>query len=247
MSLLTRIIEPHRLLLAWQESENSTAPYNAGGRRYIVGELTRETVASNDIRLRYFKGDAAFEMACSRGFEGYPAFNVKEEIHTHDVMAAFARRIPSKARGDFADYLEYWRIALDAGKEMTPFALLGYTGGVLPGDGFSLIHTFEDAPPPCELVIEVAGVRYYPHAMQMIETGTLLGKQVTLVQEPSNEHDANAVCMMVDGEQIGHVKRGQTDFFNRWLRRANFHVHIERVNGRQEKPSVLVFVSANPV
>jgi hypothetical protein len=245
MSLLTRIIEPNRLLLVWQESENSTAPYNAGGRRYIVGELTRESVTSNDIRLRYFTGEADFDAACSKGFDGYPAFKIQQEIHTHDVMAAFARRIPSKARGDFADYLGYWRISLDAGQNMSPFALLGYTGGVLPGDGFSLIHTFEEATPPCELVIEVAGVRHYPAAMQMIEAKTLEGRQVEFVREPSNAHDANAICLMVDGDQIGYIKKGQADFFTLWLGKANFSAHVERVNGRQEKPSILIFISVS--
>lgn len=243
MQLLTTIIEPQRLLLSWQKSEGNAAPYNAGGVRYIVGELTRES-ASGEIHLRYFLNQPAFAEAVACGFEGYPAFNTSQAVHTHDVMAAFSRRVPSKSRGDFAEYLDYWRISYDAGKEMTPFALLGYTGGILPGDGFNLIHTFEEAVPPCEFVIEAAGVRHYPHVMDMIERGTLQGSEVRFENESDSAHDPHAVKILLGDGLLGYVKRGQTTFFNQWLGRAQLHAHVERVNGRREKPCVLIYIRA---
>lgn len=245
MQRLTRIVEPLRLLLSWQQSEVSGSPYCAGGRRYIIGQLARSSITSNDVRLEYFLDSPDFKEAREKGFDGYPAFRIDQSVHTHDVMAAFARRVPSKARGDYAEYLSYWRISSEAGREMTPFALMGYTGGILPGDGFNLIHTFEEASPPCELIIEVAGVRHYSEAMQMAQARTLEGQQVELIAEPDNPYDAQAVCIKVADYQIGHVKRGQTGLFNRWLGKANFSAHVERVNGRQERPCVLLYVTVS--
>ncbi|TAE32399.1 MAG: hypothetical protein EAY65_06875 [Alphaproteobacteria bacterium] len=133
--MLTHIIEPKRLLLTWQASQGESC----GGKRHVVAELCRENSNSSHITFRYNSDSSDYREAIAKGFQGYPAFSLQHQNHNHDVLAAFARRIPSRKRGDFLEYLSYWHISPQAGESMSDFALLGYTGAGLPSDGFNRI------------------------------------------------------------------------------------------------------------
>ena len=238
--MLKHIIEPKQLLLTWQAPQGESC----GGKRCVVAELRRKNIESNHITFHYLSDTKDYKEAITKGFSGYPAFSLDKTEHNHDVLAAFARRIPSRKRGDFIEYLSYWNISAEAGKSMSDFALMGYTGAGLPSDGFNLIHTYEEATPPCELILEIAGFRHEIFAMQMLENGALhKDSVVTFRLEPENEHDSNAVAIYAANDvKIGYVKTKQGIVFERYIDNSEISANIVQINGHEDKPVVLVYV-----
>ena len=106
----------------------------------------------------YLKESEDFSKAQSLEFEDYPGFAIEKEIHKN-VLTSFMKRLPPRSRGDFSRFLDALRIKSDA--EVSDFALLGYSGAKLPDDDFTIIHPFENASPPFELMLFVQGYRYY--------------------------------------------------------------------------------------
>jgi len=78
--------------------------------------------------------------------------------HQQGVLDAFVRRLPPRSRDDFSEYLDRYRLPNNA--RFSDLALLAYTGGKLPSDGFEFCADLDQARPPFELVIEIAGFRY---------------------------------------------------------------------------------------
>ncbi|WP_177313701.1 HipA domain-containing protein [Marinobacter gelidimuriae] len=132
--LIEHLVEPQRLLLFWQARESQKRS------RYRVGQLVKQ---GGHVVLQYSVGT---EMARAKevGFQGYPAFPLKQVEHRHQVMEAFTRRLPPRTRRDFSRYLELRAIPADA--DISEFALLGYSGAKLPDDGFELMHPFDEPP-----------------------------------------------------------------------------------------------------
>lgn len=86
--------------------------------------------------LWYHQGRDDFEKALTKGFDGYPAFPIREDDYIYmDILPTFKRRICDRNRGDFKEYLKKHGIPEDS--DLDDFSLLGYCGGKLPGDGFS--------------------------------------------------------------------------------------------------------------
>lgn len=245
MRLLKNIIEPKRLLIAWQKpdgastslsNENLSQEYRPKGKRYIVGELVCKN--NREFTLHYFLNTEDFKEAMNQGFQGYPAFDISLEYH-RNVFDIFARRIPPRSRSDFDEYLKFYRIS--PGVEISDFALLGYSGAKLLSDGFSLIHPFENVVLPCELTIEVAGFRY-GQGMDKINQEGFLGHEVTIKEEPENEFDQEAIGIFYDDIRIGYINRGQKNTFHNWLQHNTVKAVIERINGSKLRPNVLLYV-----
>lgn len=148
MHFIKHIIEPNRLLLAWQSPEEQCRT------RYIVAELN---ATGTDISLTYLPQTKDNQEAQNKGFDSYPAFPSTNALH-HNVLDAFMCRLPPRTRGDFTQYLEGLRLKPDA--KLSDFALLGYSGAKLPSDGFSIIHPFSHVDGACELLLEAAGYRH---------------------------------------------------------------------------------------
>lgn len=238
MKLLKHIIEPKRLLIVWQNLQEGSS----AGRRYIVGELI--LAENNEVELRYFKDCEDFKEASNLGFKGYSIFDKDQAVYTQNVMDTLKRRIPPRQRADFQDFLRYYRIESKAGFQMTDFALIGYTGAKLPGDSFSFVHTFENAPIPCEMTIDVAGARHYCQEFNNLQS--LVNASVSFTSEPNNPNDSQAVVIKtINNERlmpIGYVNRAQTKTFNKWMQNYHLEGIIERVNGTPEKPNILLYV-----
>ncbi len=232
MNFIAHIIEPRRLYLVWQ------GPEGGDRSRRIVAELLR---TNHDVELRYLTQSEEFRKAQETGFKGYPAFPKTERVYGTGVLETFMLRLPPRERSDFNKYLESLRISSDV--KISDFALLGYSGAKLPSDGFSIVHPFDSVDDPCELMTEVAGFRYYEGMNMQLE----VGMNANLQPEPDNPYDPRAIKVLVNGAKIGYLGRGVLSAFHRWLDSgSSITMVIEKMNGRPERPSIMLFVSVVP-
>jgi hypothetical protein len=235
------IVDPRRLFLAWQAADQF------GNRfRWAVGEITRD---GSNYTFRYLQG-AEFENLnqgrreselSALGYRGYPAFKPRQIVHTHDVIAPFLRRVPPRGRSDFNAYKEQFRLHADT--EVSDFALLGITEAKLPSDGFSLVDPLDGDTLPRELLLEVAGHRYY---RDLLSRPPLVGERADLLPEPDNKFDPNAVKVLIDDQCAGYVNRLQAKAFLRGLSQARTTAVVERVNGKADNPRLFIFVRISP-
>ncbi|KAA0891652.1 HIRAN domain-containing protein [Oryzomonas rubra] len=231
MTVISNIIEPNRLLLSWQpmsDDQNRT--------RCVVGEILRQ---DDNYILRYLVDSNDFRLALESNFTFYPAFRDTAKDHTSGVLETFMLRLPPRKREDFRNFLQSLRLPPDA--TISDFALLGYSEARLPGDGFSIINPFDNAPAPCQFLSEVAGYRYYPGPSMNIQ----IGEPVTFEADPENKYDPMAIKIMLRGELIGYVNRCQTAPFHQWMLNNNLHAAIEKINGTPTKPRLLLFVEVS--
>lgn len=223
---IEHLVEPHRLLLYWQARESQNRS------RYRVGQLFKQ---DDEVVLQYENGP---EMMLARdlGFQGYPAFPLKQAEHRHQVMEAFKRRLPPRSRRDFSRYLELRAIPADA--SISDFALLGYSGAKLPNDGFELVHPFDDPPEAFEVLIEIAGFR---HEAEINVEQLQENDGIQFVLEPNNQFDPQAIRMESAGHKLGYVPRGYLDAFHRLITGgASLEGEVFRINGTSERPLVYV-------
>jgi hypothetical protein len=236
MSNIIHIVEPKKLLLAWQ------APDSVKNRtRWAVGSITKQ---DGDHVLQYFDeaefaqhNDGTLSDIKALGFAGYPAFNYKFRQHSSGVIDAFLRRLPPRSRPDFDQYRNQFRISDSL--RLSDFALLGITEAKLPSDGFSLVDPIEDRNAQRELFLEVAGYRHYS---SLLEPPLALGTRVLFLPEPTNPKDRNAVVLLRDRETLGYINRHQAKAFLTWINQDRVSGWIERLNGTEDKPRAYVFV-----
>jgi hypothetical protein len=220
--------DPSRLILAWQAPE-----HHSERKRFAVGEVLRQNAT---FILRYFVDTPDVNDAKALGYEGYPAFSLKQIEHSKDVLAAFMRRLPPRSRPDFGQYLEGLR--LTPMTTLSDFALLGYSEAKLPSDGFSLVDTLEDACIPSEFLLELAGYRHYPPSL----TAADLGAPVSIEREPTNLYDPFAVVVHYEGRTIGYINRLQAPVVGRWVSENRVSAVLDRLNGRSDKPRAYIFL-----
>jgi hypothetical protein len=237
---IERVVEPRRLFLAWQ------APDHRNDRhRWAVGTIEP---AGDDCTLRYFYSGTEFDrrnpgrnfdQLLGLGYQGYPAFPLRREVHVGGVLSAFMRRLPPRTRSDFDEYKRQFRLAPDL--SLTDFALLGQTEAKLPSDGFSVVDPLDGAIDRCDLMLEVAGHRYHAANVQLA-----VGDLLTIQPEPGNKQDPNAVALLAKNQTIGYINRLQTSAFHRWLAERDVSAVLERLNGRPERPRAFAFIRVRP-
>jgi len=236
---IENLLEPRRLYLAWQ------APDHHGDRfRWAVGLVEPGEAGCS---LRYLHVGVEFDTLNQGrsvdeiqqlGFVGYPGFPWKPRTYREGVLEAFLRRLPPRDRADFNTYLEQFRLPGDA--DISDFALLAYTGAKLPSDGFSLVDPLDARAEACELLIEIAGYRYYDGAVQP-------GEPVRFEPEPKNPSDSQAVAVLHGGKRVGYVNRLKAPTFAAWLQNRTVAGVIERLNGNPDRPRAFVFVTVRPL
>jgi len=232
MRHIEHIVEPNRLLLSWQTKTK-------GKRlRMFVAELIR---SGDDADLVYLQNSEEFSKAQSLGFKEYPGFVIKENIYKN-VLTSFMKRLPPRSRGDFDRFLGALRIKSEAKDEISDFALLGYSGAKLPDDDFTVIHPFENASPPFELMLPVQGYQYYQEQLPLNSLSDDM--QACFEVEPDNRYDSEAIKIIINNVIAGYVCRGLTSSFHKW-RQAGLTItaYVERINGTQQKPAVYLYVS----
>jgi hypothetical protein len=239
---LENICEPKVLILAWQ------APDHMNNRfRWAVGEIKSK---GDSFSLRYFahgqefdsRNDGhRFDEIVALGYAGYAAFSTKVREHTSGVIEAFNRRLPPRTRSDFAEYMKHFR--LRDYNSLSNFTLLGKTEATLPSDGFSIVDPLDGDASCCDLLLEIAGFRYYA---ENLGDSLELGAQVEISAEPDNERDSNAVKFSINGLTMGYVNRLQATAFQQWLKNNKISAVVERINGKPERPRVFVFIKVRP-
>jgi hypothetical protein len=242
MRYIEHIVEPDRLLLSWQAKSER--------QRMFVAELIRN---GDNADLVYLKKNEDFSKAQSLGFEGYPGkaqgsgfdshpgFTIEKEVH-ENVLGSFMKRLPPRSRGDFGRFLNALRIKSEAKDEISNFALLGYSGAKLPDDDFTIIHPFERASVPFELMLPVQGYRHYQEQLPLDSLDTDM--QADFEVEPDNKFDPEAIKIMINGLTAGYVCRGLTGSFHKWMKSGlTISAYVERINGTPQKPAIYLYVS----
>ncbi|QQP90565.1 hypothetical protein IGS68_04785 [Skermanella sp. TT6] len=240
------VSEPQRLYLAWQ------APDHLGDRfRWAVGELRPR---GDDFLFRYFQDDAefaalnqhrsrnqdrSFNHLISLGYKGYPAFGLKPRHYETGVRDAFVSRMPPRNRPDFSEYMRQFRLAPEL--PLSDFALLGLTEAKLPSDGFSFVDPLNPDADQCDLLLEIAGYRYYHQNIT-----ASVGSSVELLPEPDNQFDPHAVKISSKGITMGYINGLQASTFLRWFQERRVSGVIERLNGRTGRPRAFIFVRIRP-
>jgi len=220
--------------MAWQQpgQDNHGASVSKQGKRFLVAEIYKE---EDSYALKYLTQHPDYNAAVNAGFKGHPAFKLGKEKHTTNILEIFIKRLPDRRRSDYLDFLKYYRISPDS--KISDFALLGYTGGELPSDGFSFIHTLESDHLPQEFIITLAGTRHYLENLKSIS----VNDSVVFSREPENTHDEHAVHISINGKILGYVKKGQAETFSRWLQKFKIVGSVERINGSPTNPNVLIY------
>lgn len=227
MNPLTYIVEPVRLLLTWQPTDEQAQQRT----RRAVAEVRLDP--GGQALFRYSKGSSDFKEAQKAGFEGFPAFPLKKAESREGVLEVLMRRLPPRRREDFADYLAQHRLPVPF--DYSEFALLGYTGARLPSDGFALVPVFPPDAVPCDYLTEVAGLR---HAFNGDIAGIQIGDPVTFEIDSDNPVDQDALAVMHQGRRIGYINRALKETFHHWLRSYVVTARVERLNGKPTRPLV---------
>lgn len=231
MTPLQHIVEPDRLLMTWQPSEDEEPR-----TRRVIGVVLRR--ANGSVGFRYLTGTDDFDKAVAAGFKGFPAFNAAHIEISQGVLEALLRRLPPRKREDFPDYLALHRLPNPF--NASDFALLGYTRARLPSDGFELVPVFPPEKVPCEVIVELAGTR---HVFGPDVSTLSVGDSVSFGIDTDNPVDQNAVLVRHQGRPLGYINRALREVFQQWLERWKVVGIIERLNGKPGRP--LVFVRVN--
>lgn len=235
MRLINNIIEPRRLLVVWQAPDQiSKQPI---GSRFIVGEILKH---DDKTILKYFDNED-IRLAKQLGFTGltsYPYEPNKE--FSGNLIDVLSRRLPPSVRADYEDYLRSFRIP-PAAVGISTLALLGYTTGKLAGDGFTFVHTFDNAKPPFDFTFEIAGFRH--NGLLVFPDPTVLqDKEIQFQNDSTNIYDSDALAVEYNGTKLGYVPKGLNIILKKLLERYRGEAFIEKINGSKERPNILVFV-----
>lgn len=238
-----RICEPKQLYLAWQASDHMQDRFRwAVAILHISQDLCTLRYLSSGVEFESLNQGRSLHLAEALGYQGYPAFNPRRSEHNSGVLEALMRRLPPRSRPDYNDYRRQFRIGEDA----TPsdFALLGTTEAKLPSDGFSIVDPLDPDASDCDLMLEVAGFRYYANEL----THPLeIGCRVELLPEPQNAKDAGAVEIRAHDQRIGYVNRLQAPTFLKWFAERHVSATLERLNGSRNHPRAFIFVRVRAV
>lgn len=229
---LQHIVEPERLYLTWQPLDEG-APTRT---RRVVGVVLKR--AGSALGFRYLVELPDYQKAKEAGFQGFPAFKATDVEHTQGVRDSLLRRLPPRSREDFADYLALHR--LPSPFEYSDFALLGYTRARLPSDGFELVPSFPADAVPIDLIVEVVGVR---HVNGFDVSHVKNGDNVIFKADADNPVDRDAVAVYLKGKHLGYVNRAMRSVFSDWLRLHSVSAHVERINGKPERPVIYLRVT----
>ncbi|MFH1714789.1 MAG: HIRAN domain-containing protein [Elusimicrobiota bacterium] len=231
MNLIEHIFEPNHLFLVWKDPK--------GRSLRVIAKLERD---NGGARLTYLVDTDDFKLAQKNGFMCYPAFPDINRTYTINVLEVFSKRIPPRQREDYNEFLAEIRLPANAG--VSDFALLGYSEVRLPSDGYAIINPFDEVDSDCEFLSEIAGLRYYDKAINLLKNQQIKkGVSVAIMPDDDNQYDNNAVKVLFKDQTIGYVNRIQAKTIRRWLSTGKkVLAEVEKINGSEDRPSVILFI-----
>lgn len=220
MNFIKHLIDPHRLLLVWQDNKTRQ------GKEVVIGEIKK--TSSGNVEFRYLINPSQCDESTQYAINPYPAFPDFDKTYQHNVLDTFSMRLPPRKRNDFNQFLESIRIPPDT--QLSDFALLGYSRATLPGDNYSILHPFEHVNAPFEFITEIDFLDNNDYAIGDIEIG----------KEVSFKYELDAIYVEYNRHTIGYIKNVYTALFNR-IKDANIRGVIEKKNDMRAR--VFIFVS----
>ena len=189
-----------RIYLSWRNG--------AGGSRFLVGILSRETSFGDDIVFKYFPEEVA--KAKDKGFLNYPEFDDMEKEYKINIKTAFSLRLMPKSRADRDKYLSYWNANIEG---LDWFDELGFTQGKLATDTFEFMADFPKRfnGEGVQFVSDVAGLSHLKLPADVVKEGDKLRFEL----DKKNTFDSMAVNLFKGDYHIGCVKRGHHFFFHK--------------------------------
>ncbi|NNM58918.1 MAG: hypothetical protein HKM04_03805 [Legionellales bacterium] len=229
MRFIDHMIEPTKLLLVWQPSDER---YRT---RYTVAEINR---VGDDSTLTYLVNTPDFiEANKLREFNFLDSLFGERTNTRENALDTFMSRLPPRTRGDFSEYLENFRIKPDA--TFSDFALLAYTGAKLPTDGFSVINPFEDVEKEYEFLLEITGFRYNQQN-NPIE----IGAEASFLPSFYEERAEDAITIIINEQKAGYVTRALIPTVQQLIKQNRIKsAYVEKMNGSRDRPAAYLYVS----
>jgi len=231
MNFIVNIIEPNRLIVTWQPHKSITC----NRIRRSVGIIEK---CDGEYLFRYSYDSIDFKHARDEGMELFRPFSSPEKIYDKNVIEFFSARLPPRNRNDFNRYLESIRIK--SGVKISNFALLGYSEGRLPSDGYAFLHPFDDATPNFEVLLEVSGHRFYENRSFLN-----IGDDLDLKPDKDNIYDSNALAFFKNNTIVGYVNRFLTSAVYKWLYLYNIKINVEKVSKFSEINRIYAFIKVS--
>lgn len=237
---IEHLAPPKQLLLAWQAPDHFNERF-----RWAVGRLIRRdstldlSYLSDGGQFASLNQGRTFQQLLRLGYRGYPGFRLG--AYHESALPSLMRRLPPRNRPDFKDFKSQFRIPENL--RVSDIELLALTEAKLPGDGFSVVDPLDSDADTLDLFLEIAGFRYYVKDKPL---GGHVGQPVSIVPEPDNVYDPNAIKVCVEERKIGNINRLQAPAFGEWLRAQSVSACIERLNGNTDKPRAFIFVRVRP-
>jgi len=222
MNFIKHLIDPHRLLLVWQDTKTGQ------GKEMVIGEIKK--TRDGNVQFKYLINPNQCDESTKYGIKPYPAFPDFEKTYQHNVLDTFSMRLPPRKRNDFNQFLESIRIPPDT--QLSDFALLGYSRATLPGDNFSILHPFEQVKEPFEFITEIDYLYNNGYAIGDIEIG----------KEISFQYGLDSIEVEYNRHTIGYIKKVYISLFNR-IKGANIKGVIEKKNDMRSRVFIFVAVS----
>jgi hypothetical protein len=212
------------LFLAWQDPQRRLW--------HPVGRLCRR--ADQTYEYVYTRGARAAQQG---GFQPIPPFNDWNGVYrSAELFPLFANRLPSPARADYGQFVEYLNFPRSADD---PIALLARSGGRRAADSVEVFPCPEQTPDGAYHVHFFAhGLRHLPPASVDRVESLRAGERLLLVHDFQNPYDPRALML-----RTGAGGPGDPQFVG-WCPRYLLHdafellprcpdgvaVHVERLN-----------------
>lgn len=230
MKFIENIIEPAFLWLTWKAGLTDS---NMRKNR-IIGKLIS---SEGKIDFIYAFDHPDFTEALELGFEGYPELRLESKFH-RNVDDIFLKRLPSRTRKDFSNFLKSIRLK---DQNISTITLLGYSGAKVISDNFSIINPFVGVNKDCELLSEVAGCSQFQDTINLCQ----IDDKINYIEELDNKYDQNAIALYKDEKKIGYINRILAPTIKAWIiNKANIDISIEKISMDHRKMIRLsVFIS----
>lgn len=239
---IKQIPDTGKLVVVWQKPSADGGA--EAGERFVVGEI----LYNNEFEQINYYDNEDIKKARELGFSELYVFSEKEgmELKNNEISRALARRVISKDRGDFEQYLQFYVISPSIKDELNIMTLLSSTGrGKNHGDGYSFFPDVQNASLPFQTTFEIAGYRHSDGMKEFADKLALQEQKVVLKTEETNQHDKNAIKIFLNDVAMGYVPKGLNHGLHKFVTENKVEAFIARVNGTIDRPNLIVLAKVS--